>query len=134
MNRPDESDPGNPRGAVELLLGALAGSALLPFVQAIATKAGEDVYGKIRDKLSRRDRKQAKSAMNARGTVTIADPAKRVVLQLPSTMSASMTTRLEDLRVPVVRDTWLLVSWDQAHGEWQWETCDPPTAEEVIQA
>jgi hypothetical protein len=123
----------DPRGAVELLLGALAGSALLPFVQAMATKAGEDVYGKIRDKLSRRDRKQAKSALRTKGTVTIADDDARLILQLPSTMTASMAARLGDVRVPSPHDGWLLVRWDPSRAEWQAQACDPPTSEEVIE-
>jgi hypothetical protein len=132
---PELTEPdADPRGAVELLLGALAGSALLPFVQAIATKAGEDVYGKIRDKLSRRDRKRTKDQLSASGTVTIADPESRLILQLPSTMTASMTARLESLRVPIIRDTWLLVSWNPAQAEWQWQPCDPPVPENVVQA
>ncbi len=122
------------RSAVELLLGALAGSALLPFLQAIATKAGEDVYGKIRDKLSRRDRKKTKDQLNTSGTVTISDPDSQLILQFPSTMTESMTTRLENLRVPVVRDTWFLVSWNPAQAEWQWQPCDPPAPENVVQA
>jgi hypothetical protein len=127
-----ESDP-DPRGAVELLLGALAGSALLPFVQAMATKAGEDVYGKIRDKLSRRHRKQAKSALRAKGTVTIADDDARLLLQLPSTMTASMAARLGNVRVPSSHDGWLLVRWDPVRSEWQAHPCDPPTSDEVIE-
>jgi hypothetical protein len=123
----------DPRGAVELLLGALAGSALLPFIQAIATKAGEDVYGKIRDKLSRRHRKQAKSALRAKGTVTIADDEARLILQLPSTMTATMAARLGNVRVPPTRDGWLLVRWDPTYAEWQAHPCDPPTPDEVIE-
>ena len=130
---PELSEPdADPRGAVELLLGALAGSALLPFVQAIATKAGEDVYAKIRDKLSRRHRKQAKSTLRTKGTVTIADDESRLILQLPSTMTASMAARLGDLRVSSTREDWLLVRWDPTHAEWQSYPCDPPVSEEVI--
>ncbi|GAA1528845.1 hypothetical protein GCM10009741_33350 [Kribbella lupini] len=127
---PSEADL---RGAVELLLGALAGSALLPFVQAMATKAGEDVYGKIRDKLSRRHRKQAKSALRTKGTVTIADDDARLILQLPSTMTASMAARLGTVRVPSPHDGWLLVRWDPTHAVWQAHPCDPPASDEVIE-
>ncbi|MBB5840943.1 hypothetical protein [Kribbella italica] len=127
-----DSGPGDPRGAVELLLGALAGSALLPFVQAMATKAGEDVYGKIRDRLSRRHRKQAKAALETKGSVIIADDETRLVLQLPSTTTESMAARLGTVRVPATRDGWLLVRWDPMAGEWQTHRCDPPTTDYTI--
>jgi hypothetical protein len=116
-----------------LLLGALAGSTLLPFVQAIASKAGEDVYTKIRDKLSRRHRKQTKSELRTAGTVTIADPDVQVVLQLPASMTAAMAARLGDVRVPPVRDGWLLVRWDHGRAEWVAGPCDPPAGDSVVQ-
>ncbi|MEV6282440.1 hypothetical protein [Kribbella sp. NPDC051770] len=128
--QPDE----DPRGAVELLLGALAGSTLLPFVQAIATKAGEDVYAKIRDRLSRRHRRQAKAALRARGTVTIADEQSRLLLQLPSTMTASMAARLSAVQIPPTRDGWFLVHWNHTTAEWQTHPCAPPSPDDVIEA
>lgn len=116
------------RGATELLLGALAGSALLPFVQAIATKAGEDVYQMLRDKLPRKGRRDAKAEIRVAGTVTVTAPRSRVVLQLPERITPTMAARLENVRLPVDRPDWLLVAWDEAQGSWIVQSVPEPPA------
>ncbi|MGW0507373.1 hypothetical protein [Micromonospora sp. NPDC003241] len=106
------------RGATELLVGALAGSALLPFVQALATKAGEDVYQMIRDRLSRRARREVQDEIRAEGTVTLTAPGARVVLRLPERVTPEMALRLENLHLPPYRPGWLLLSWDATQRRW----------------
>ncbi|MGS2617931.1 hypothetical protein ACVCAH_25910 [Micromonospora sp. LZ34] len=118
------------RGATELLLGALAGSTLLPFIQAVATKAGEDVYQLVRDKLSRKGRRNAKAEIRAAGTVTLTAPGPRIVLQVPERITPTMAARLENVRLPVDRAGWLLVAWDEPRGRWFVKDIPepPPTA------
>ncbi|MFI7024073.1 hypothetical protein ACIBMZ_15310 [Micromonospora sp. NPDC049900] len=106
------------RGVPELLIGALAGSALLPFVQALATKAGEDVYQMIRDRLSRRARRDVRDEIRAEGTVTLTAAAARVVLRLPERVTPEMALRLENLHLPPYRSGWLLLSWDATQRRW----------------
>lgn len=119
-------DLGGERGAVELLIGALAGSSLLPFVQAIATKAGEDVYAKIRNGLSRGERKRAEIEIRDAGTVTLVAPEARVVLQLPATMTFAMATLLDTVPLPRQRAGWLRVTWDVGTARWRVDESDEP--------
>ncbi|SDJ48914.1 hypothetical protein SAMN04488074_102191 [Lentzea albidocapillata subsp. violacea] len=118
----DESD----RGVLDVLMGAAAGSALLPFVQAIVTKGGEDVYAKIKELLSRPDRKRTKDEIKDSGTVTLFSDDTRVVLRMPSRMTPQMTERLKLVRLPPRGDEWLRVSWDNAKNQWVVRECDPP--------
>lgn len=120
---------GGGRGATEIILAALGGSALLPFVQAVATKAGEDVYKLVRDKLSRRGRKNATAEIRAAGTITLADERARVVLRLPQPLTTEMATRLDSVRLPARRIGWLLVSWNPVVRQWVVEEIpEPPRA------
>lgn len=114
------------RGVLDALLGAAAGSALLPFVQAIVTKGGEDVYAKIKELLSKAGRKKTEDEIKKTGTVTLFSDETRVVLRMPSRMTPQMTAQLKHLRLPPRGDEWLRVSWDNAKGQWLVRECDPP--------
>ena len=118
----DESD----RGVLDVLMGAAVGSALLPFVQAIVTKGGEDVYAKIKELLSRPDRKRTKDEIENSGTVTLFSDDTRVVLRMPARMTPQMTERMKQVRLPPRGDEWLRVSWDNAKNQWIVRKCDPP--------
>lgn len=125
----DDAGSGASRGVTELLIGALAGSALLPFIQAMATRAGEDAYELIRGRLSREGRRRAREEIRAAGTVTVADRGSRVVLQLPRTVDPAMAARLDRVRLPARRTGWLLIRWDAGRAEWLVETrAEPPPA------
>lgn len=103
------------RGVGDLLLAMLAGTALAPFVQAIATKVGEDVYGKIKQLLSRH-----RVVPPAAGSpITLADPARAIVLELPATLGVRDAYGLTTVRVPSVSDgQWLLIRYDPATRNW----------------
>ncbi|MEV6717653.1 hypothetical protein AB0M48_37095 [Lentzea sp. NPDC051208] len=118
----DESD----RGVLDVLMGAAVGSALLPFVQAIVTKGGEDVYAKIKELLSRPERKRTKGEIENSGTVTLFSDDTRVVLRMPARMTSQMTERMKQVRLPPRGDEWLRVSWDNAKNQWIVRECDPP--------
>jgi hypothetical protein len=124
MGRMTGRDP--ERGAVDVLIGALTGASLLPFVQAIATKGGEDVYAKIKHALSRRGRRRAKAEIRDVGTVTLTFPDERIVLRVPATMPATAVEQLMQVRLPARRDEWLCVSRDHATSRWVVLACDPP--------
>lgn len=128
----DRAD-GNERGATELILGALAGSALLPFIQAVAAKAGEDAYRLVRDKLSRAGRRNAEAEVREAGTITLAARDTRVVLQVPERITPAMAERLEDVRLPVHRVGWLNVAWHEQLGRWVVEEiAEPPTSTNTV--
>lgn len=123
-DRPDDAD----RGTTELILGALAGSTLLPFVQEVAKKAGEDVYRLLRDRLSRLSRTKAKAEIAETGAVTLADHKSRVLLQLPERIAPPLAGQLEYVNLPVNRPGWVLVTWDAAQDRWVVEDLpQPPT-------
>jgi hypothetical protein len=108
-------EPGedSPRGTGEVLLAVLTGTALAPFVQAIATKAGEDVYDKIRGLLTR------KHTEPPAGRIVLADPATRLILRLPPTLPTEEAARIADLRLPRAgRHDWLLVEYREDGSNW----------------
>jgi hypothetical protein len=127
---PEPDDLGNTRGNTELILGVLAAWTLVPFLQSVAGQAGSDVYQAIRGKLSRHGRKQAEAEIRESGTVTLADPGSRVILQIPQTMTPVMALRLKSLRLPAGHSGWLLVVWDAGLAQWLVEKCTelPPSA------
>ncbi|HEV7653065.1 MAG TPA: hypothetical protein VGP26_33330 [Actinophytocola sp.] len=97
------------------MLAALAGSALAPFVQAIATKVGEDVYAKIKHLLSRH-----RGPPPAAGSqITLADPATAIVLELPATLGVKDAYGLTNVRLPSLSGSqWLLVRYDSVSRTW----------------
>ncbi|MBF6171309.1 hypothetical protein [Nocardia blacklockiae] len=121
------------RGVSELLIGALSGSVLLPFVQAVTTKAAEDVYQLVRSKLTRKGRRATEAEIRDSGTVTLVDPGSRLVLVLPATVSPTMAARLDQVRLPTHRTGWLRVSWDAQRAQWLVLPCDePPPAQHTL--
>jgi hypothetical protein len=115
---PDEPFSPGDRGVGELLLGILSGAALLPFIQAIATKAGEDVYKKISELLSQHQRTQASSELKKSGTVTLVDAECRVVLRLPATLAADQIAKIAHIMVPR-GGGWYLVDWNEEQQTWR---------------
>jgi hypothetical protein len=106
------------RGAEEILLGALAGSALMPFLQAIATDAGHGVYTKIRSLLSGNSRTRASSDLEKSGTVTLVDPDRRIVLTLPERLAPEQAASLSNILMSTSGD-WRLVDWDVENCGWR---------------
>jgi hypothetical protein len=103
------------RGVGELVLAMLAGTTLAPFVQAIATKVGEDVYGKIKQLLDR----HRVVPPAAECPITLADPAKAIVLELPATLGVKDAYGLAAVRVPSVSEgQWLLIRYDAVARTW----------------
>jgi hypothetical protein len=96
----------------------LTGSALAPFLQAVATKAGDDVHAKIRDLLRRRRRHKDTEPPRDQ-PVLLADPSTAVVLKLPPKISTSEAAALAALRLPAEwSGGWLLVEHDPESSRW----------------
>jgi hypothetical protein len=114
------------RGVTEVLLGALAGSTLLPFFQAIATKAGEDLYARIRGLLSGKKGERARQALETAGHVTLADPSTATVLRLPAELPPEAAHALRFLVLSPHADGWRLVYWDGVRGSWVVDELDVP--------
>ncbi|BBH67870.1 hypothetical protein ACTI_45550 [Actinoplanes sp. OR16] len=124
-SQPSRPDPGSgsERGVGELLLAALTGSALAPFIQGVVTKAGEDVYTKIKDRLQ--SRRRAAEA----GPIVLADPLTRIAVELPATLPTSEAARLAAVRIPESgnRD-WLLVQYQPGRARWTIRVVPEPPA------
>jgi hypothetical protein len=111
----------------------LAGSALAPFVQTIATKAGDDVYAKIKDLLAKRSRNAANRPADA--PIVLVDPELALILQLPPTLTTTQASQLAALRLPAHSPgSWVLVRYDSEAARWRTAMVDqpPPDAIEVL--
>lgn len=112
-HRLPEPGSGPERGAGELLLAAITGSALAPFIQGVATKAGEDVYAKIKDLLTRRRPEPPADP------IVLADPRTRIAVELPAKLPTPEAARLAAVRLPPAdRSDWLLVEYSPDHTQW----------------
>ncbi|MGW6979686.1 hypothetical protein ACWGE1_09580 [Streptomyces sp. NPDC054932] len=100
------------RNLPELLGGLLAASALIPFFQAIVTKAGEETYAKIRALLSPAQRAQAEDGRRDEGVVTIIDPESRVIVHLPTSMELGDLQEIGNLKLRWPWTGWLVVTHD----------------------
>lgn len=116
------------RGVSELVVSALTGYAMAPVVQAIATKAGEDVYAKIRHLLGGHH-----DARPVPGKpITLVDPGARTVLQIPEKLDRKETYSLRAVRMPQAsREEWLLIRYDSASKKWVAERVTEPPADAI---
>ncbi|WTO32903.1 hypothetical protein OG399_45520 [Streptomyces achromogenes] len=128
--------PDGTRGAAELLLAALAGSALIPFIQAMATRAGEDLYARVRDLFRSHQRREAERQVATGHHLVLADRQARTILQVPTTISVAEARALARARTVRQDGAWTLVAWDAEHSQWSVRTVqDPPaTAIDVSEA
>ena len=114
----------------ELLLATVTGSALAPFVQAIATKLGEDVYGKVKDLLARRSREPAEHVPGE--SLTLADPQRAIVIQLPASLTTTEAAGLAEVRLPERTQTsWVYVRYDPRTPRWQATAIPQPPASAI---
>jgi hypothetical protein len=111
----------------ELLLAAVTGSVLAPFVQAIATKLGEDVHGKLKALLARRSRERAEHVPGQ--PITLADPQRAIVIQLPASLTTTEAAGLAEVRLPErAQAGWVYVRYDPRNGTWQATVVPQPPA------
>jgi hypothetical protein len=105
----------------------VTGSALAPFVQAIATKLGEDVYGKVKDLLARRSRKPTEHMPGE--SLTLADPQRAIVIEFPASLSIAEVASLAEVRVPErTKAGWVYVRYDPQIGMWHAVVVPQPPA------
>lgn len=109
-------------GAQDALLGAVAAVTLIPFLQAFATKTGEDMYAWIRERGWRRDRRKLKR-QRQQGMIYLADPERRVLISFPSDLSPGLVATAAWEIEPVgpgeaPRAEWVGIAWDPAANDW----------------
>ncbi|MFF3652689.1 hypothetical protein ACFYXV_29125 [Streptomyces sp. NPDC002181] len=100
------------RSLPELLGELLAASALIPFFQAVVTKAGEETYAKIRNLLSPAQRARIEDDTRPESVITIIDPDSRVIVRLPESMELRDLQEIGNLRLRWPWAGWLLVTHD----------------------
>ncbi|MGW6841314.1 hypothetical protein [Streptomyces sp. NPDC054958] len=120
------------RNLPELLGGLLAASALIPFFQAIVTKAGEETYAKIRSLLSPAQRARIEDGPRQEGVLTIIDPESRVIVRLPESMELRDLQEIGNLKLRWPWTGWLLVSHDGSG--WRISHTDAPPEDGITLA
>ncbi|MFD3580500.1 hypothetical protein [Streptomyces sp. NPDC058644] len=119
----DFGDQADRNGLFDLVTVGLTTALLQPFVQALATKAGEDVWPKIAS-LVRRE--QAEPPEETRAHVAAAEllevvvQDRRLVLLLPKHLPAEAVAQLRQLQETLRgADGWLRVAYDAATCTWE---------------
>lgn len=124
---------GAQRGGGDLFLAVLAGSALAPFVQAVATRAGEDVYAKIRGLLTRQRADSTREPQSVAAPIVLADPGARIILRFPVTLSTSDAGALAGVRLPKTDgQAWLLVEHLAEGSTWTVRQVHQPPAGAIV--
>ncbi|MFE1292759.1 hypothetical protein [Streptomyces sp. NPDC058751] len=119
------------RSVGELLLTFMAGSVLLPLLQGVTGKAGEDIYSWMRGLFSGRKAEEVEERLTEEGQICVVDSVRRLVFELPADLTDRETAAILSLRLPSDADTWLLVRKDYARRIWVIEPTDAPPERSV---
>jgi hypothetical protein len=122
---------------LESMLEAAGGAALLPFLTAFVTKAGQDAYDQVRKLITPGKRAHAKAQIVEQGDVTIVDVDAKIVLRIQGSTSRpaevgepdppTLPLRSERSR----RKHWILYAWNPASREWERYRIDAPPADGI---
>jgi hypothetical protein len=121
---------GPTRSVGALVITFLAGSVLLPVLQGMAGRAGENLYAWVRRILPGGRSGAAEERLLNDGQIDLVDTTRRMIFQLPADLSDREAAAILHLRLPTSGDAWLLVRKDYARRIWVIETADgdPPPA------
>ncbi|MDT0485378.1 MULTISPECIES: hypothetical protein [Streptomyces] len=122
---------GPTRSIEALVMTFMAGSVLLPVLQGMAGKVGEDLYGWVRRILPGKRAEAAEEQLMSDGQIALVDRARRMIFELPADLSGREAAAILNLRLPTADDAWLLVKKDYARHVWVIETVDSPPAASV---
>ncbi|GIH52384.1 hypothetical protein SAMN05421833_13384 [Microbispora rosea] len=101
-------------------MGAVAAVTLIPFLQAFATKTGEDMYAWIRERGWRRDRRRLRS-QRKKGIIYLADPELKILISFPSDLPPHIVANAALVAQGVgkaPRAGWVGIAWDSSAGGW----------------
>ncbi len=128
-----------PATIVDIVLAATATAAILPFMKAIATKAGEDAYEAIRGLIQRRPRHERNDSADSEGEqagyddervswwseALLSSPACRLIddsshvsLSLPVDIPEEAARALGDFNLNLRSNIWIELSWDEEAKAW----------------
>lgn len=111
-----ERDRIAPTGVPEILTTAVVTAALVPFVQAIASKAGEDVYRAVRQLLPRLLPSREKPPHVQ--TIEVVDPETRTRLRLDVDLPREAVERLAEVDASTVQASDRLIYSDRQRRIW----------------
>ena len=128
MSRNRTPEP-NFRGISDVFIGALAGSALVPFIEAFVGRAGEEFYNSVRSRFTKKTDQQI---VERTGSVPLADQAIRTVIRLPINLTPEESAALAALRLPPQTTAWRIIYWDSANRVWTVQDQDDEPTRNVI--
>ena len=107
-------------GFLELAVTAVSTAALLPFLQAIATKSGEEIWPKIAGLVRPRRRKEITENLRDIELIEIVARDRRLIITMPKRLSAEAAKHLRDV-VDTVQDAdgWHRLTYDAASRSWE---------------
>lgn len=108
-------------GFLEVATAAISTATLLPFIQAIATKAGEDIVPKIAGLVPRRLRHK----LDESDVIELVARDRRLIIMIPKRLSAEAARQLSDI-VNTLQGTdgWFRVTYDAAARSWDIASAD----------
>ncbi|MFF9623993.1 hypothetical protein [Streptomyces griseosporeus] len=124
-------EAGPTRSVGELLLTFMAGSVLLPLLQGVTGRAGEDIYSWVRGLFPGRKAGEVEERLTEEGQICLIDSVRRLVFELPADLTDRETAAILSLRLPSDANTWLLVRKDYARRIWVIEPTDAPPERSV---
>jgi hypothetical protein len=135
----EPESPRAPATIVDVVLAATATAVILPFIQAIATKAGEDAYEAIRRLIQRRPNHKRNDDADGEGEQTgyddeqvrwwseallssppcrLIDDSSHVALSLPPEIPDEAARALGDFNLKLRSNVWIELSWDDDTMAW----------------
>ena len=109
----------------------MGGSVLLPLLQGVTGRAGEDIYGWVRGLFPGRKAEEVEERLTEEGQICVVDSVRRLVFELPADLTDRETAAILSLRLPSDADTWLLVRKDYARRIWVIEPTNAPPERSV---
>lgn len=123
-------------GVLTTVAAAVAGvavtSAVLPFLQSLATQAGQQAFEAARATTRRligRNREDAPAIYRGRKQVVVEETAAGLRFIVPpdlpdAALAALASTDLEPLAAPAERGSTATIYWDEAQGQWRRSVTD----------
>ncbi|MEU6247831.1 hypothetical protein [Glycomyces sp. NPDC047010] len=104
------------RSLSDVVLGAAAATVLIPLIQTIAVKAGEDLYALLKRRFAER-RSDPRSEHSDAGLILIDEPMK-AALRVPRNLGQDDLAEIGRLLALANGTDWVLVSRGSAGSDW----------------
>lgn len=110
---------------LEVVFTSITTAGIMPFMQAIASKAGEDVWASIRERVPRRRHRRIERDLDSAQLVQVVDVEQRIVVRMPHRLPASAAPGLTQL-VQELRNikTPVLIVYEPEAARWDWTFAD----------